>query len=215
MQTLKVNSALGVCWLLKDSFPMAVSPKSLWIIISLVTILFSCTNDMAVVDKIIDPDEEPDLVADNIDVLYSDSARLQMKLVAPLLKQYKSASEQREEFPEGLHVWFYEKTGQLKAEITANWVKHDIATDIWEARGNVVLIDAEGAKLESEQMFWNQAKAIVYSEKYTKITSKNGTIASGDSFWAKQDFSERKLFNKSGVGKTIIYVENEDNKPEE
>ena len=181
------------------------------LLVILVTMLFSCTNDMEVVNKYIDIEIEPDLVGDNVEVLYSDSARLQVKMTTPLLKRYESAKEARDEFPEGLHVWLYEKTGELKAEITANWAKQDIATGLWEARSNVVVTSADGRILETEQLFWDTKKGIVYSEKYTKITSKDGTVGTGYTFTAKQDFSDWELKK----GKATIVLEDEENKPEE
>jgi len=176
-------------------------------ILPLIIAFFSCTNDMEVVKKFIDTESEPDFIGRNVVMLYTDSARLQMKMSAPLFKKYTSAKEQREECPEGIHVWFYEKTGELKAEMTANWAKHDIATDLYEARGNVVVINNEGVKLETEQLFRDPRKGIVYSEKYTKITSPDGTVASGDYFTAKQDFSERKLFKAKAT--IVLKDENE------
>ena len=176
--------------------------------ITAVAFLSSCSNDMAVINKIIDPEEEPDLLATNIKVLYTDSARLQMRLSAPIVKQFDAVKEPREEFPEGVHVLFYEKTGELKAELTANWAKNDQTTKIWEARSNVVLINSEGAKLETEQLFWDQQKAIVYSEKFTKYTTKTGSIATGkNGIYAKQDFSQWKLLSGNA---TLVF---EDEQP--
>ncbi|MDR1667783.1 MAG: LPS export ABC transporter periplasmic protein LptC [Bacteroidales bacterium] len=169
--------------------------------------LFSCSNDMQVIHKIVDPDEEPDLTAYNMEMVYSDSAVLQMRMKAPVIKQFSSAKEPKDSFPEGIHVWMYEKTGALKAEITANWALHDHTTKTWEARSNVVISNSKGEKLESEQMFWNQEKGTVYSSKFTKYTSPTGNIATGrNGMFAKQDFSEFKLL--SGYG-TMIFSEKE------
>ena len=176
----------------------------------LVALLFSCTNDMDTVNKFIDTETEPDILGENVEILYSDSARLQMRLTAPLFKLFNSASEQRREFPQGLHVWIYEKTGELKAELTANWAKQDIATELWEVRSNVVITNAEGQKLETEQLFWDPKKGEVYSEKYTKITDNKGNIVSGESFWAPQDFKPIRLNNKTNVGKAIYLVEDDE-----
>ena len=174
-------------------------------------LLFSCANDMEVVNKIIDPEEEPDVIRYNVEMLYSDSARLQMKMTAPLMKIYESAKEAREECPKGLHVRFYEKTGEFKAELTANWAKHDVTKDLYEAQGNVIVTNAEGRKLETEQLFYNPKKGIVYSEKYTKITEPNGNMATGKSFSSNQDFSNPKLIK----GNAILYIKDEEeNKPE-
>jgi LPS export ABC transporter protein LptC len=189
---------------------MKISFRIMLIVTLLTTALFSCVNDMEVVNKYIDAETEPDLAGNNIEILYSDSARLQTRMITPLLKSYESAKEQRMEFPEGLHAWFYGKDGKLKAEITANWAKHDLITDLWEARSNVVLTNDGGQKLETEQLFWDPGKGIVYSEKHPKITSRDGTVATGDTFTARQDFTEWKL----SKGKATIVLKDEEPEPE-
>ena len=186
--------------------------RILLIVLPLIATLFSCANDMDVVNKFIDAETEPDLTGENVAVLYTDSARLKMKLVTPLIKQFNSAKERRNEFPEGIHVWLYKVTGELEAEITANRARHDIETDLIEANSNVVVTKADGQKLETEQLFFDQKKGEIYSNKYTKMTKDGSYEGSGESFWAKQDFSIYKFFNKSGVGKpTIYYVEDNEN----
>ena len=174
-------------------------------------LFFSCSNDMDIISKFIDAEVDPDLIAENVEVLYSDSARLQMRLVTPVTKHFNSATEQREEYPEGLQVWFYEKTGEFKAHITADWARYDKVNDLWEARSNVVVIDADGQKLETEQLFWDPPKAIVYSEKFTKITTEEGNIFTGDTFTAKQNFSEWKLSR----GRATIMIRDEEPDDEE
>jgi len=175
-------------------------------ILFLITMLSSCVNDMDTVKKFIDTEIEPDILGENVEVLYSDSARLQMRLTTPQFKQFTSATEQRREFPQGLHVWMYKKTGELEAELTANWAKHDLTVDLWEARSNVVITRADGQKLETEQLFWDRPKGEVYSEKYTKFINEDGFVATGDTFWALQDFSDYKL-NK---GKATIILKDEE-----
>ena len=174
---------------------------------SIIHLLFlSCSNDMDIINRLIDIEIDPDLVAENVEVLYSDSARLQMKMETPVVKQFNSATEQRDEYPQGLHVWFYERTGELKGQIRANWAIHDKIKDLWEARSDVVAINSEGQKLETEQLFWDPQKGIVYSDKYTKITTEEGNIATGDRFTAKQNFSEWKLFQ----GRATIMLRDEE-----
>ena len=183
--------------------------RNLFILAFLVLAFFSCANDMEVVNKFIDTEAEPDLTGINVTMLHTDSARLQTKMVAPVLKRYSSAKEQRDECPKGLHIWFYEKTGELKAELSANWAKHDITTNIWEARSNVVVTNVEGKKLETEQLFWEPNKGIVRSEKYTKITNEDGTVLTGNTFTANQDFTKMRLVEGTA---TIILKDEEEQK---
>jgi len=179
-----------------------------FMILPLILMVFSCTNDMEIVKNFIDTESEPDFISKNVVMLYTDSARLQAKMSAPLYKVYNSTKEQREESPEGIHVWFYEKTGEMKAELTANWAKHDVATDLYEARGNVVVTNNEGKKMETEQLFYDPKKGIMYSEKYTKITSPDGSVATGNTFTTvPHDFTK---FNLSKAKATIVLKDEED-----
>ena len=185
---------------------MKISFRITAMILPLFLALFSCGKNMEIINEFIDAETEPDVVVENMVMFYSDSARLQSKLVAPLVIQFNTEKEQRREFPKGLHVWLYETTGELKAEITANRATHDMEANLWEASSNVVLINSDGQKLETEQLFWDPKKGIVYSEKYTKITNKNGTVASGESFTSNQDFKNAQLFR----GKATIVMEDDD-----
>jgi len=185
---------------------MKISFRITAMILPLFLALFSCGKNMEIINEFIDAETEPDVVVENMVMFYSDSARLQSKLVAPLVIQFNTEKEQRREFPKGLHVWLYETTGDLKAEITANRATHDMEANLWEASSNVVLINSDGQKLETEQLFWDPKKGIVYSEKYTKITNKNGTVASGESFTSNQDFKNAQLFR----GKATIVMEDDD-----
>jgi len=187
-------------------FLMKISLRTLLIILTLSSALFSCANDMEMVNKFIDEETEPDMVGVHVEILHSDSARLKMKLVTPLLKEFNSAKEKRREFPEGVHLWLYDNTGKLEAELTANRARQDMETNLFEANGNVVVIDADGKKLETEQLFLDQKKSEIYSEKYTRITFPNGTIFTGDKLTAKQDFSEYVL----SKGRATIMVNDED-----
>jgi len=182
------------------------------IITILSVMLFSCVNDMEIVNRFIDTETEPDMISENFETLFTDSARLQMKMITPLIKQFTSAQEQRDEYPEGLHVWLYENTGELKGEITANWARFDRIDDLWEARGNVIIIDADGGKLETEQFYWDRRAGVVYSNIMTTLTQPNGTVAVGSSFTAKQDFTDVVLHRGRA---TIIMVEIEEDEDEE
>jgi len=176
------------------------------LLVTFIVTLLSCAYDFEIVHRYIDPETEPDIIAENVRTSYSDSARLQMRMETPLMKQFTSATEQRQEFPHGFHVRFFESNGDQRAEITANWARRDLSTNIWEARDNVVVVSAKGEVLETEQLFWDANQGIIYSEKFTKIKTEDGTVATGDTFSGKQDFSEYGLFR----GRATIFLRDEE-----
>ena len=178
------------------------------LIFAAAALLSSCANDMVDVNRFIDVETEPDVIGENVEVLMSDSARLQVRMVTTLMKQFNTAKEMRDEYPEGLHVWFYDASGELNGEMTANWALYDKVAEMWEARSNVVLTSADGRVLETEQFFWDRRKQIVFSEKFTKITDPDGSIATVNSFTANQDFSDLRLMRGRA---TIIMREDLEN----
>jgi len=194
---------------------MTIASKIRLTIAALTTMLLSCTADFDIINKIIDAEFEPDLIVENLETFHFDSARLQARLVTPIMKQYTSASDKRQEFPQGLYVWIYETSGELRADITADWARYDLDATLWETRYNVVVTTVAGEKIETEQLFWDRRNAIFYSEKYTKVTQSNGNMASGETFWANQDFSIYRFPNKSGIGSTVIYVNDDENGEDE
>jgi len=173
---------------------------NLFLIISvLLLFIYSCENDIGVVKNITNPKIMPDLSGLTLETLYSDSAKLKVRVLAPEFDNYESTACPYTEFPKGIHTYFYGDSGNVVGEMTANYAIYNKSTDIWEARNNVIAYNPKGEKLNTEQLFWDVRKKIYYSKNYSKITSPDGSKHVGEGgFEAKQDFSNYKLFGSSG-----------------
>ena len=160
----------------------------------------SCENDLKVVKAFSDPKKEPDITMTNFETIYSDSARVKGKLTAPLLDRYDSESKKYSEFPKGLHVYFYSAALTVNAEIMAKYAINYDKTQIWEARNDVVVTNTKGERLNTEQLFWDQTKKIIYTKKYCRITTPDGLQHVGENgMEAKENFEDWKLFGASGT----------------
>ena len=53
-------------------------------------------------------------------------------------------------------------------------------------------------KINTELMYWDMKKELVYSDKYVRITTED-EILTGDGFESNQDFSEWKILKPAGV----------------
>lgn len=171
--------------------------------ISLVAILtllgFGCKKDLK------DPDKEkkytgPTMENHDVTTLYSDSARLLIKLQAPLQQEFENGEGV---FPEGLYVEFYEKEkgleGQVTSTLRANYGRQNRDKNLYEVRGNVVVDNlTKQEKLETEQLFWDRRKARIYTEKFVKITTPEEVIM-GQGLQANQDFSNYKIKKVTGT----------------
>ena len=127
---------------------------------------------------------------------YSDSARVKMKMEAP--KQLEFGNGDRE-FPEGLFLQFFNAEGKPTSTLKADYCYYTKKEDLYKATGNVVIQDAEtNDRLDTEELYWNQKKEEVFTEKFVRI-EKDGELHVGDGLEAKQDFSYWKILNSKGT----------------
>lgn len=169
------------------------------IIFFIAIMLFSCENDLEVVKSISNPDILPELSGVDVEILYSDSAKLKVKIITPVLNRYhKSDNKPYLEFPKGIHVYFYDDSLKVNAEVSSKYAIYKENEKLWEARNDVVVINTKGEKLNTEQLFWDENKEIIYSKQYSRITSSDGVHTGEKGFEAKQDLSNWRM--KGGRG---------------
>jgi LPS export ABC transporter protein LptC len=169
--------------------------------------LFSCQkNEIEKIRAISDTGMVPDVSISDPEIVFTDSGRKEIEIIAPQLKQFKLEKDPYTEFPKGLNVFFYDVKGDIKSKISANYAIYYEDDKLWEARHNVVAVNEKGEVLNTEQMFWDQEKRIIFSDKFTKINSGDEIFTGKNGFTAEQDFSKWRLKGSSG---TVQIEENE------
>ena len=165
--------------------------------------LFSCENDIEQIKTLTSYTDAPTLSAKKIEIIYSDSAKVQVKLIADELKRFDQKEEPYTEFPKGIDILFYNDSLQVDAKITANYSKYFEKKEIWEAKYNVVVINKKNEKLNTEYLVWDRKKANIHTNEFVKISTNDG-IFYGEGLKATQDFSSWEISKPKG----IINVEN-------
>ena len=141
----------------------------------------------------------PVLAANELEILYSDSAKIKMRIATPEANRYVLPNKQYTEFPKGISIEQYDSTLKIKALITANYALYHENTSLWEARGNVIAKNIEkGEELNTEELFWDQAKGIIYSKKFSRITNTDGVFYGDGGFEALQDMSQWHMIGIKG-----------------
>lgn len=167
----------------------------LGLLLLVTSLAFSCKDELQ------DPDKEIKYVGpliENKDVttLYSDSAKLLIKLQAPLQQEFENGDGV---FPKGLYVEFYETPGQKTTTLRANYAKHDRNKDLYLAKGNVVVNNLQKQEmLETEELYWDKNKQEIYTDKFVKITTPEEVIT-GQGLRANQDFSRYSIAKVTGT----------------
>lgn len=160
-------------------------------------ILPSCKNDVQTVLSLDVVDTLPELTGRDIEILYSERARVQIKLVSPYLVN-KNEEEPVLIFPEGFTVYFYDTAMNIQSTITADYGISYEKKKIMEARHNVVVQNLEkGEKLLTEELFWDRVKQVIYTEKFVRLISDEVDIA-GDGLTSREPFDEIDIKNPRG-----------------
>ena len=148
-----------------------------------------------------DPDKEkkytgPIMETANVHTLYSDSARVKIKLNSPLQQQFENGDGI---YPKGLDLTFLDDQGRVTTTLRANYGKYDKGTDSYRVRGNVVVRNLEkNQTLNTEELRWDKQKQQIKTDKFVKIRTAD-EILTGTGLEANQDFSRYKILKPSGV----------------
>ncbi len=163
-------------------------------------LLGSCENDIEKINLLTGDSTYPDVTGEDIEVIYSDSASVRVQLLAEELKQYNTVDEPYIEFPEGLHVYFYDDSMQIESEIRADYTIYYIEEKLWHARGNVIARNIQkGDRLNSEELYWDEEKEIIYSNTFTRIENEKGTFYGQNGFESNQSLTKWRLIGSRGV----------------
>ncbi len=171
--------------------------KSVVIVLAIGT-LFSCENNMKVVQTLNAEDTLAALTATDIQYIRTDSGRRQLVLNSPLLLKYGGAKPYAE-FPKGFSIAFYDTAGNIISTIKANYGIRWKTKGLLISRNNVVVKNLKTKEqLNTENLIWNEKKHIIYSPSFVKITSPDRVIF-GDSMISNENFTKRTIFGIRGV----------------
>lgn len=178
-------------------------------LVAAIFLFLGCTNSPEAIKQIaVEEDVQPLNVQKNIVYEYSDSSFKRLEIRAPEVADYSHIKDEPYmEFLSGIDVTFYDKHGEPESHLRANYAKRLITEQIWEARGDVVVLNEKGEQLNTERLFWDIRKEIIYSNVFTKITFGE-EVMMGDGFEADQNFESYKL--KGNVGGEIQIKEDTD-----
>lgn len=157
----------------------------------------SCENDLKDVEKIAAGTVAiPVDTSTGVEIIYSDSAKVQAKLITPELLHYKTAKPYYE-MKKGVTVIMYDDMLNETTRITSDYAIQRENEKIVELRKNVVVTNEKGETFKSEELIWDQNTRRCYSNQLVTIITSSQTIH-GTSFWAKEDFSYYEITQSTG-----------------
>ena len=162
--------------------------------------LAACENDIQKIKTITAYQKLPELSGQNYEIIQSDSGKVIMRIIAPEITKFTLNGKPCIEFPQGMTAYFYDTNKRIESVIQAAYVTYLEEEGLWEARNNVEARNLiKGNQLNTEHLFWDQKKRLIYSYTYSKIVNENGTFYGENGFEANQNFSWWKLKGTKGT----------------
>ena len=170
-----------------------------------VTLFFSCDDGSSILKQINQFNENPEGIAYDIRMTYTDSAKVKAILTAPINLDYTHLSFKYSEFPEGLKIIFYNDNNEENTVVADYGILYN-QTRIVDLQGNVVLLSNSGSRLETSQMYWDSEKEWLFTEQPFTFKSENEDMAA-------TRLDTNKEFSKFQTGKltgTMLVEEQKD-----
>lgn len=157
----------------------------------------ACKNDLEEVERMVSAEELMVETMREVEVLYSDSAVVRVRITGPVLKRRMERQHAVEEFTEGVEVEFYDPRGRRQSLLTANYgIRREDEGSV-TVRGDVVWRSETGDMLETEELSWDQDRERIYSNEFVTITRPEEVIY-GYGFETDQDFSHWRIRSPEG-----------------
>lgn len=169
------------------------------VLVSGTALFFSCREKIDFIDTTINEDLPTQVVEDFL-TIFSDSARLRLRMEAPIMKYYGRMEEPYSDFDRGLKVYFYDNpdSKEPSGSLISKFARYHEADKLWEVRDSVVAINEKGEILETELLYWNEEKELIYTDRFVRIIQTDQIIM-GTGLESDIRFSRWIIKNVSGT----------------
>ncbi len=176
-------------------------------------VLFSCKNDIKIINSFSGVDSLPLEIAFDVEITFSDSGKLQAVLSAPVMERVNEEEEdggEYLEFPQGFKAVFYDSVANPESEITAKYGINYEKKDLMEARHDVIIKNfTKQEQLNTEHLIWDRKKKEIFSDVFITLT-KPDEVLYGDGFTSDENFEAYEVTNPTGEF-NIVQEEEENN----
>jgi LPS export ABC transporter protein LptC len=166
---------------------------TLTLVISLVSV--SCSKKIEVIKKS-DIESYPTMTVREFRTEYSDSAKKQVVMTSSLMERYSNKKPPYSEFTKGINVLFYDGHKEPVGFLSSKYAKVTEDKRIWELKDSVVVINEKHDTLETELLYWDQGKELVYTDRFVKISSVD-RVTMGTGFEANSRLTWYQIRNIS------------------
>ena len=159
--------------------------------------LTACVNDPAEVEEFVRRFDVDTEVAYGIRMIYSDSAKVRVIVTAPTMHNFQGRGDDRQEFPDGLKVVFYDELGDSTSTLIANWGVYRQRGNEITVRDSVVWESVDEQRLETEELNWDEGNERIHTNKFVVLRQPDYLIT-GYGLEADQNFENARVLQVDG-----------------
>ena len=168
------------------------------LIIAGLAFLTSCENDLKDLQKISAAEvNKPIERYTDVDVIYSDSAKVKAHMKAPLMIKY-DVKNPYTEMPKGVKVIFYDNNLSQTCTITSDYAIYHEKEKLIELDKNVVGTNVKGETFNSDELIWDENTKQIHSNKLVHVKMTDGSILDGANFTSDEALNHWKFGQATG-----------------
>ncbi len=174
--------------------------KSTSLIIALsMTVLFSCTDELPVINRFENVDHIPTITGQNVEMTYTEKGYKKGTLQADVFENYDMNNDALIKFPKGIKITMFNKAHEVETEMEADSAIYFPDKRTWEAIGHVIVKNINGTILRTEKLYGDETKKKIFTNLLVNITKTDGTLVVGKTgFISNTEFTIYKFINMYG-----------------
>ena len=137
------------------------------------------------------------MVTSGCSMLYSDSGRVQFKVIAEQWEVYDKTTPPRHVFAKGLYLQRFSRQFTPDLYVIAD-TAYLYNQNLWDVRGHVFLKDfVRGLTCKPSQLYWDLSRHEFWTDRYVYIVTPDRTIE-GDHFRSNEEMTRYSIRQTSG-----------------
>jgi LPS export ABC transporter protein LptC len=165
--------------------------------LSQILILGACKNEVTDATPVITRDQLSIEKGKDVEIIYSDSAHIKVRVTGPNMLYYTDRGNPRQEFTEGVKTYFYDENQIEQGILTGKYAIRDEQKHKVIVRDSVVWTSARDGKLETSELIWDETANVIRSTRYCTIT-RGKEVIHGFNFETNDKLSKWIIKNPTG-----------------
>ena len=137
------------------------------------------------------------MVSYGVNTLISDSGVIKYRIVAERWEMNPNRNPSRWIFDKGLFLEQFDLTLHVQSYIQCDTAYYYDVDKLWELHGRVRILSKNGLRFRSEELFWDERKHELYSDKYSHIITPERELQ-GNRFRSDEKMTKYFVTNTKG-----------------